>query len=87
MRKALLSLIHIPFNLLINIRLLFNVAFDQLIDNRIDRKTAGTMNLKFPSDITAVGDDRMRRKKQTIRYLPVCHSLHDADYDLFFPRA
>ena len=31
--------------------------------------------------------DRMRRKKQTIRYLPVCHSLHDADYDLFFPRA
>ena len=42
------------------------------------------MNLKFPSDVTAVGDDRMRRKKQTIRYLPVCHSLHDADYDLFF---
>ena len=26
MRKALLSLIHIPFNLLINIRLLFKVA-------------------------------------------------------------
>lgn len=45
------------------------------------------MNLKFPSDITTVGDDRMRRKKQTIRYLPVCHPLHDTDNDLFFPQA
>ena len=45
------------------------------------------MNLKFPSDITAVGDDRMRFFNDTATTEIYTLSLHDADYDLFFPRA
>jgi hypothetical protein len=47
----------------------------QLVDDRVDGQTCGRVDIQFARDVFTMGDDRMYRNAQLIRYLFVAESI------------
>lgn len=62
------------------------LQLDELIHDRIDRQTAGAVDLELLRDVASVGDDSVGREIELPRDLLVRHALDDADDDLAFAR-
>lgn len=62
------------------------LQLDELIHDRIDRQTTGTVDLELLRDVASVGDDGVGREVELSRDLLVRHTLDDADDDLAFAR-
>lgn len=60
------------------------LQLDELIHDRIDRQTTGTVDLELLRDVASVGDDGVGREIELPRDLLVRHALDDADDDLAF---
>ena len=63
------------------------LQLDELIHDRIDRQTAGAVDLELLRDVASVGDDGVGREVELPRDLFVRHALDDADDDLAFARS
>lgn len=62
------------------------LQLDELIHDRIDRQTTGTVDLELLRDVASVGDDGVGREIELACDLLVRHALDDADDDLAFAR-
>lgn len=60
------------------------LQLDELIHDRIDRQTAGAVDLELLRDVASVGDDGVGREVELACDLLVRHALDDADDDLAF---
>ena len=60
------------------------LQLDELIHDRIDRQTAGAVDLELLRDVASVGNDGVGREVELARDLLVRHALDDADDDLTF---
>lgn len=60
---------------------------DEFVDDGVDCKASGGVDLQLAGYITAVGGDGMHREVQCLGYLLVGHSFSYADDDLLLARA
>ena len=60
------------------------LQLDELIHDRIDRQTAGAVDLELLRDVASVGDDGVGREVELARDLFVRHTFDDANDDLAF---